>query len=213
MSEQISLKQVETSAFRSAFDDGLWDVFLGCFVLMFALAPLLSERLGDFWSSMVFLPFWGLVYLVIWLVRRYVVTPRIGVVRFGRARKARLTRFSVAMVAINVFALILGLIAAANIGRFSGQVTAVVFGMIFLIAFSLMAYFLDVGRLYVYGLMMGVTPFAGEWLFVRGYASHHGYPVVFGIAAGVMIAVGLVLFLRLLRDNPLPADGFGPEGA
>jgi hypothetical protein len=36
-------------------------------------------------------------------------------------------------------------------------------------------------------------------LWLRGLAVHHGWPVTFGLAGGVMIAVGLVVFIRLLR--------------
>ena len=108
MTGQISLKEAETKAFRTKTDDGLWDVLLGCFFLMFAIAPLLSTHLGDFWSSVVFLPFWGLVYLTILLVRKYVVTPRVGVVNFGQRRKTRLMKFSIVLIIANAVALILG---------------------------------------------------------------------------------------------------------
>jgi hypothetical protein len=78
MQNPISLKSAESKAFQLSFADGLWDVFIGCMFLNFAVAPFLSETMGDFWSSAIFLPFWGLVYLAIWLTRKYVVAPRIG---------------------------------------------------------------------------------------------------------------------------------------
>ena len=68
MSQKISLKAAERKAFRTTYNDGLVDIFLGCFFLMFVIAPYLSASLGDFWSSAVFLPFWALVYLAIWLI-------------------------------------------------------------------------------------------------------------------------------------------------
>jgi len=40
----------------------------------------------------------------------------------------------------------------------------------------------------------------------RGYATHHGFPITFGTSAGIMILVGLVIFVRLLRDNPIPIE-------
>jgi len=55
MSTPISLKDAERKAFQSTFADGLWDVFIGCsFPLQLTIAPLLSHRMGDFWSSAVF---------------------------------------------------------------------------------------------------------------------------------------------------------------
>jgi hypothetical protein len=204
MSKQISLKEAERKAFRTAYNDGLWDILLGCFLSMFAIAPFLSVKLGDFWSSAVFLPFWGLVYLAVRAIRRTVVTPRIGVVEFGPVRRAKLTRFTLVMLAINIVAFILGIVAALNVGEISGEVTSIAFGMFLLAAFSLAGYLLDFVRLYIYGLLVGFSPLVGEWLWSHGYASHHGFPITFGTTAGIMIVVGLVLFIRLLHDNPLP---------
>jgi hypothetical protein len=213
MSHQISLKEAERKVFRATYNDGLWDIFLGCFFLMFAIAPYLSSSLGDFLSTLVFLPFWGLVYLVIWLLRKYVVTPRVGSVKYGRARKTKLVKFSVVMLIVNVIAFILGLIAAMNFGRIPGQMFTVIFGLILLIGFSIAAYFLDFNRLYIYGLLVGLSPLIGEWLWSQGYVTHHGFPVTFGITTGIMIFVGLVVFVRLLRDNPVPIEGIPSDEA
>lgn len=212
MSEPISLKEAERKAFRTATDDGLWDILLGCFFLMFAIAPLLSEGLGDFWSSVVFLPFWGLVYGTIVLIRKHVVAPRVGSVKFGPQRKSRLVKFTVVMLVVNLVALILGILALLNMGAFPGQAYGVTLGLILLIGFSLAAYFLDYSRLYVYGLLVGLAPLAGEQLYSQGYAAHHGFPLVYGISAGIMILTGLVVFIRLLRRYPLPSEEMPAEG-
>ena len=213
MSQTISLKEAERKAFRTTHSDGLWDIFLGCFFLMFVIAPYLSASLGDFWSSVVFLPFWGLVYLAIWLIRKYIVTPRIGLVKFGRARKTRLAKFTLVMLVVNILAFVLGLVAALNFGRVPGQMIGIILGMILLISFSLAAYFLDFGRLYFYGLLVGLSPPVGEWLWNLGYVMHHGFPVTFGITSGIMILFGLVVFIRLLVNNPVPVESTPTEGA
>jgi hypothetical protein len=212
MSRQISLKEAERRAFITRYNDGLWDIFLGCFFLMFVVAPYLSSTLGDFWSSAVFVPFLGLVLLVILLVRKHVVTPRVGVVvTFRPARTARLMKFNVVMLVVNVLAFILGIAAALSVGKVPGQLTSISFGLILLICFSIAAYFLEFKRLYAYGLLVGLSPLVGEWLWSSGYASHHGFPVTFGTATVVMILVGVVVFVRLLHNNPLPAEGI-PSG-
>ncbi len=203
MPKQISLKAAEQRVFRTAYNDGLWDIFLGCFFLMFAFAPLLSPTLGDFWSSAVFLPFLGLVFLVIWLMRKYVVTPRVGIVKFGQARKTKLMKFTALMLVVNVVAFILGTAAALNFGRVSGQIYSIMFGLIFLICFSIAGYFLDLSRLYIYGLVVGLSPLIGEWLYIHVNAAHHGFPITFGITAGIMILVGSIMFVRLLLNNPV----------
>jgi hypothetical protein len=213
MSQPISLKEAERKAFRTTYNDGLWDIFLGCFFLMFVIGPYLSPSLGDFWSSVVFLPFWGLVFLVLWLIRKYVVSPRIGVVKFGPARKAKLAKLSIVMLVVNVVALILGFVAAMRFESVPGQMILTIFGLLLLIGFSMAAYFLDFNRLYVYGLLVGLSPLVGEWLYSHGKAAHHGVPVTFGVSAGIMILAGLVVFVHLLRNNPAPLEGIPSEEA
>jgi hypothetical protein len=211
VSQKISLKEAERKAFRTTLNDGLVDIFLGCFLLMFVIGPYLSDSLGDFWASAVFLPFLALVYLAIWLIRRYVVTPRIGMVKFGQARKATLAKFTVVMLVIYVVALILGSVAALSFGSVPGQMISILFGLILLMGFSIAAYFLDFNRLYIYGLLVGLSPLIGEWLWTHGYATHHGFPITFGTSSGIMILVGLAVFIRLLHNNPLPIEGIPSE--
>jgi hypothetical protein len=213
MSQKISLKEAERKAFRATYNDGLWDILLGCVFLMFVIAPFLSPSLGDYWSSVVFLPFWGLVFLGIRLIRKHVVTPRVGVVNFGLSRKTKLAKFTVVMLAVNVIAFILGLFAALSFGKVPGQIYSIILGMMLLIGFSIAAYFLDFNRLYIYGLLVGFSPLVGEWLWTQGYATHHGFPITFGTAAGIMILVGLSVFVRLLRDHPVPREGIPFEEA
>jgi hypothetical protein len=205
MSQEISLKKAERKVLATAVQDGLWDIFIGCFVLMFAIAPSLSTMLGDFWSSAVFLPFWALVYLVISLVRRHVVKPRIGVVRFGPSQKSRLARTGAIVFAVNVIGLILGFLA----WRFSdrpGWMILTPFALLMLTLFSVAAHHLDYARLYLYGVLMALSPLVGEWLWLHMGVSHHGFPITFGTTAGIMIAIGLIKFALLLRDHPLPIE-------
>ncbi len=205
------LKAAERRAFRTAVDHGLWDVFLASVVAMLAIAPLLSGTMGDFWSSAIFLPVYGGVYLAIRLIRERVVVPRVGLVRFGPYRKRRLRGFTVVMLIFNVVAALLGIIAFIAVERGMGEpFIPIVFSLIVLVGFSLAAYFLEIPRLFLYGILLAAGSLIGEWLFRRGYVSHHGYPVVAGITAGVIAAVGLIKFALLVRSHGPVGDGPSP---
>jgi len=183
--------------------DGLWDVFIGCFVLEFAIAPLLSKSLGDFWSSFIFLPFLGLVYLVIRLIRKNVIAPRIGSVELGKPRQKKLRKLSIVMVVINLVILLLGLVAYLVFDRFSnGILMGTLLGIFIMVGFSAAAYYLEYPRLFIYGSLLMIAPLVGEWLYKFQGASHHGFPVVFGFSSGFMIMAGLVTFARLLKNHP-----------
>lgn len=210
MKDPINLKSAERRAFQTTFEDGLWDVFIGCFALEFAIAPLLSGSLGDFWSSAIFLPFWGIAYLAIWLARKYVVAPRVGKALFGKTRMNRLRRFTIILVVVNVVLFVLGLLASfAFGGAANGESNSLrnllpgLLGLFLLVGFSVAAYLLDFPRLYLYGALLFIaTPF-GEWLYRYHGAAHHGFPIAFGITAAIMIVTGLGLFVRLIINNPI----------
>lgn len=203
MQEQINLKSAERKAFQTTVADGLWDVFIGCFLLELAVAPFLSKYLGDFWSSAVFLPFFGLVYLVIHLVRKNVVAPRVGTFVYGKPRQKRLMVFTSLMVVLNLVIFSLGLVAYYFFDRAStGLMMGAVLGVSIMAIFSAAAYFLDYPRFYLYGSMIMLGPLLGEWLYSNHGASHHGFPIVFGFSAGLMIVVGLITFSRLLKNHP-----------
>jgi MFS family permease len=211
MSQHISLKRTEQKVFASAFGDGLWDILIGCVVLMFAVAPFLSPSLGDFWSSAVFLPFWALAFLAAWLIRKHVVRPRIGVVRFGPWRKARLIRFLLVALVLYVISFVLGLFSALSFGALPGWVYPASFSLIVLSTFSLAAAFLRFTWLYVYGALIAFSPLAGQWLYVHLGVPHHGYPVAFGISAGLPLLVGLAKLIHLVRAYPISNHGPHPE--
>lgn len=202
MERQVDLKELERKVWTSFYKDGLADIFLGCMLLMLVLAPILSRMgLGDFWSSAVFIPFLTIIYILIVLLRKHVVVPRIGLVSFGMARKKRLIKFNILMLVVLSAGLILGFISFRG-STAQGWVHSLRFIAIVLIGFGLAGYFLGFVRLYIYGLLVALSFPIGEWLFSRFGVPHHGWPITFGITSSIIILTGVILFLRLLRENP-----------
>ena len=206
MSQKVSLKETEQRVFRFVYQDGLWDICIGSFVLVFAIAPFLSHSLGDFWSTAVFVPFWAIVFAVAWLVRKRVVVPRVGIVTFGSWRKARMLTFSVVVLVFGLISLVLGFLSAVFFDAVPGWVHAARFSFIILVGFSLAGYFTGFKRLYLYGLLIALAPLAGEWFYTHTNIPHHGYPVTFGLTAGIAICIGLVKFIQVVRNHPLPDE-------
>jgi hypothetical protein len=202
MEQKIDLKRLERKAWTSFYDDGLGDVFIGFIILMFAVAPFLNRMgLGDFWSSAVFIPLWVIIYALLVLLRKRVVIPRIGMVNFGQTRRKRLLKFNIVMFVVLSAGFILGLLSLRG-GVAQAWVHNLRFIAVILMCFGLAAYFLGFVRLYVYGILVALAIPVGEWLWLNKGVPHHGYPVTFGITAGVIIITGIVLFLRVLSNNP-----------
>jgi hypothetical protein len=204
------LRDLERRTFRAATDDGLLDIMMAAIVSMFAVAPLLSDPLGDFWSSAVFGPFWFAMYLAIRVVHKHVVAPRIGTVEPGTDRRRRLRRVTIVLFVVNAFALVIGVAAAFGLWAGWLDLTELVYpialGVAALIVFSMTAYALSVGRYAIYGLLVAAAPLGGEWLWRNDLAAHHGYPAGFGAVALIMVVTGIVRLTTLLRNHPLPRD-------
>lgn len=113
---------------------------------------------------------------------------------------------TVVMLVVNAAAFILGFVVATRTPVPQGSIVPFGMAMAILVGFSLASFFLGIPRVFFYGLILAVAPLAGEALWVRGYASHHGFPVVFGVCAVVIPVSGIVRFARFL-PRPQNADG------
>ena len=205
MSDNKTLKAVDRKIFKSYFEDGLLDMFLAAFFLMFTVVLFLSVPLGDFWGTMIFLPFLGVVYLVLRYIRRRVVIPRIGSVKWGEMRKKKLRTWTTIMLVINVIFLFLGVVSFFRPNA-SGYTVSIGFSVTMLILFTAAGYMLDFSFLYVYGILIALALPVGEWLYQNAGFSHHGWPVVFGTLSGIMFARGLYKFITLVKETPLQVE-------
>ena len=229
MTTNIDLKELERKAFRSTFQDGLWDIFLGLLLLNMGIGTRLGAMLGEtemspmsLLGSMVpLIAFAAVVLLAFWAGKKFITTPRIGLVKFGPQRKAKMKNFRAVLflsVLLGVIMLILGWAAFTGNGL-PWWVTEIplplyVWPLQTIIVFGLGAYFLDVTRFYAYGVLYGL-PFPLGILLVENtdLTVLGSMAITFGVAAGVMMLIGAVLFVRFLRKYPLPAEGPPLEGA
>lgn len=203
MSAQISLKDLEKNVFQKSFQDGLIDIQIGCLLVMFAVAPLLSTCLGDFWSSMIFLPFWAVIYLAVREIRKKIIQPRIGVVEYGKYRKTRQKKLALIILVFNLLVLTLGILSFFNFADLPMWIYPIRFSAMILVGFSLIGYMQEFPRLYFYGILIALAPLIGEFLYITFHVPHHGFPITFGITSLLIIFTGLGIFLRFLKEHPV----------
>ena len=220
MSEKINLKELERKAFRSTFQDGLWDIFLGFLLLNMGGSTLLGgSEMSPLWSMIVLTVFAGVVLLLFWAGKKFITTPRIGSVKFGAQRKSKLK--SVRLV-LFMSVLVGALMSIWGVGsRVAGvpyliaqvPLPAYVWAVQCVVVFSLAAYFMDVTRFYFYGVLYAL-PFPLGILLAENMdlAGASSMAITFGASGAVMVLVGAVLFARFLRRYPLPKDSPPVEG-
>jgi hypothetical protein len=219
MSQDISLKELERKAWRSVFQDGLWDLYLGTLLMALAILVLLAKtNMPEGRLMPIHLGLMGLAMLVLWAGKRLITVPRMGRVKFGPRGKARRRKASVLLaisVLVGVVVFVFTMLALKGNwpeGLPLRFIIPAVWAMNMLVLFSLGAYFLDYERLYLIGVLYALPVPVDFWLHeLTGV--NLGF-IAFAVPAAVILIMGLVVFVRFLRDYRPPAkEGPPAEGA
>jgi hypothetical protein len=203
MSTELNLKDLEKKAFRSFYQDGIWDIYFGACMLVLYLTSFMGGieskpikyglTLLMFTSASAFLIFG----------KKFITAPRLGRVKFGAER----TKRSWILIGVNLISLI---VLAGGITFLSRQDGGDVLiekshlwssiGLGVWIAFitSVMAYFLDFDRLYIYAVFYGGT-FTAVLLLDN--------PIVFLVTSLLILVPGFFIFSRFLAQTGVPDQG------
>ena len=214
MYDTLDLKELEKKAFRATYQDGLWDIYVGCVVLsMSVLAYADASEAYPFLRFGLFLAGLGISYLLFWAGKKYLTTPRLGQVKFGPHRQKRKSTLMIVLSGMLLLqvALLAGTIflwrnphIAASLGfTHSGDdlerlLVAITGALIIGLGTAIIAYFNDFGRGYYIAFILSLAVFSLIFF---------GQPIYL-IAAGLLIIVpGVILFIRFMREHPLPPAG------
>jgi len=206
---QINLKELERKAFRSTYQDGLWDIYFG--IIIICMSFFLYRPVTGYSPLNIFLMMasMGAAYALFWVGKRFITLPRMGQVKFGEKRARRKKTMMLilgAVVLIQVAFLGIQFIGwrnpefGATLNTFLQEKNAMdlavaTIGSLFVgPSMILIAYFIDFPRGYFIAVMMALA------VFLAVYLNQPIYPIFIGI----LIAVpGVVLFLRFLKKYPL----------
>jgi len=213
MNADIDLKQIEKKAWTTYFQDGLWDIFIGLFImgggLLLLMNILCPPSGGVSVSGLLYLGsnlIFGLGVLCVIACKRCITTPRIGRAKFSSAR-LRKQKFIVLVIAVLFFLYSPAFLIMISVFINSTVIFEVSLGMYVLqiIAIFAMGYFLDVWRFYLYGFLLAVAqlPFAGN-IYTNSFsdtarAANSALLIVLGSPA---LIIGLVLLIRFIRKYP-----------
>jgi hypothetical protein len=205
MVRNIDLQDVKANVFRSTFQDGLMELYLGLMLLSFGSGPVLDAlHLSENATLVVSVISVMVLVMGLVLLREYVVVPRRGRVRFGARRRRRQQRVALAIM-ISLYAAF-GILCAAGtahlpLGRWG---VLAIFGGIIVLPFWLCAHFLQIPRLYGYGALV----VAALWI---GHGLGSGLAALVA-AGGIMTGIGIVLFVRFVREHPIPPAAEAANG-
>lgn len=217
MNNALNLKELERKAFRSTYQDGLWDIYLGLIVACMGLFITRPEEGYGPWNLVWMTATFLVSYMLFWMGKRYITVPRLGQVTYGPARKKKGTTMAVVLgiiillqIAFVLFtvggwlnpdlgAKISAILPGGDIERLAVSAVASLFlGLPML----LVVYFMDFPRgLYIVVLMALAV-------FLMIYVNQPLYPLLLGL---LIILPGVALLIRFLRKYPLHRTG-GRDG-
>jgi hypothetical protein len=206
---QINLKELERKAFRSTYQDGLWDMYFGLIVICMSFFIYRPATGYSPLNILLMLASMVVAYTLFWAGKRFITLPRMGQVKFGEKRARRKKTMILVLgvvVLIQAALLVIQLVGwrnpefGAKLNAFLQEKNAMdlavaTLGSLFVgPSMILVAYFRDFTRGYFIAVMIALA------VFLMIYLNQPIYPIIIGI----LIAVpGVVLFLRFLQKYPL----------
>ncbi len=190
MTEDPSLKEIQRKVYLSFFQDGLWDIFLGLFILGWGLAILteLAYLVGAFFIS---------IYFTVWGVKKWLTYPRIGYARFSETSRRRITtRFLILGVAVLLAGVMAGVVWGIGARPqwladyfpliFNGMLAAIV---------CFVAYWARVNRFYLYAVLIFLGAVFHLWMAIRWEFGFIG-------AGGIIVLIGVGMLIMFIRKYP-----------
>ena len=216
MNTSLDLKEIEKRAFRSTYQDGLWDIYYGLIVIILSLV-LYRQAEGYGWLNLISgCAGYFFAYGLFRAAKRYITIPRLGQVVFGEIRKQKKRTMSIILgVFIFLQTLMVCLPLFGYLNADFGEKLGLLFGgsndlflvagiasLMVCISMAVIANFSDFLRGYAIAILMSLAVFLMIFL---------NQPV-FSILIGIMILLpGVMLLMRFLKRYPLAKNEAGHE--
>jgi hypothetical protein len=195
MVEDISLKEIQRKVYMSFFQDGLWDIFLGLFILGWGLAILieLGYLVGAFFIG---------IYFAIWGVKKRLTYPRIGYARFSETSRRRITaKFVILGVAVMLVGVIMTVLwGIGTRPQWLADYFPLIFNGILAAIVCFVAYWARVKRFYGYAVLIFLGAVFHLWLGTEWEFGFIG-------AGGIILLIGLGILIIFVRRYPKMVEG------
>jgi len=190
MIEDINLKEIQRKVYLTFFQDGLWDIFLGLFILGWGLSIL---------TEAAYLPgvsFLG-IYFAIWGIKKWLIYPRIGYVRFSASSRRRITaRFIIFLTVVLLLGITAGLVwGIGTRPQWLADYFPLIFNGMLAAIVCLAAYWARVNRFYLHAVLIFLGAVFHLWLGIRWEFGFIG-------AGGIIVLIGLGILIIFLRKYP-----------
>lgn len=203
----LDLKQLEQKAWRSTYEDGLWDIYYGLIVICMGFFIYRPESGYSAVNLILLLALMMGCYGLFRAGKRWITLPRMGQVQFGRARKKRKTTLAIflAIIVLAQVGFVLVQVFARQNPEIGAQINAFVkerddllvamIGALFVLpGMLLIAYFQDFPRGFYTAAVMSLAVFLMLWF---------NQPIYALLAGALLILPGLAFLARFIQKYPV----------
>ena len=192
MTEKIDLQKIENKAWKSFYaKDGLFDLFFGVMVFVGAIRTITD----NVWFTIVI--FIGI--LILPLGKRYITTPRLGRVKFSTERLGKQMKLF-SGIGITIVVIVLLFYTVIYPGNYPRIIASILIVALIVSVFSLVAYYLDHWRLFVYGVLIASQELI--WIsFGRTIGAY--FDLIIGC---IILFIGIFVLFSFLEKYPLPIE-------
>jgi len=209
MVKDIDLKTIEKNILKTAHQHGLFDILIGFIVGGMGFGPYFRELLPSPYKYFL----WPLILvivadLLIFIIIKYVIQPRTGIVKPGPSLKSIRKKLIVVVAVQLVIHLIFIILLLTGTGsgiHVEGIMFMLIIGFFFIPFFGIMAYLMKYSRLYLIGLLIWLAIFINELLY-DSIDYRIRFLISYGLIGSVIFLMGLVIFVRFLKKYQLPKE-------
>lgn len=190
MSKDGELKTIQRKVYLSFFQDGVWDIFLGFFIIAWGLSIL---------TEAAFLPgvsFLG-IYFSIWGIKRWLSYPRIGYVKFSSTSRRKITtRFLILGLAVFFLGVLAGILwGISTRPQWLADYFPLIFNGMLAAIVCFAAYWARVNRFYLHAVLIFLGAVFHQWLCIEWEFGFIG-------AGSIILLIGLGILVMFLRKYP-----------
>jgi hypothetical protein len=205
MEDNRDLKKIEKRIIGSYFNDGLWDIYGALILLGFGFTMVTG------WDYLILA--FAVVAVALLLLRRRIIIPRLGQVKFSIERQSKTKKSILIAVITGTFTMLLGavffVLYSTNtvpqwLDVWMGDYFLAAFGGVLALVIAIAAYLVGVWRYYIYAALTFVA-----YVIASILRPHDTEAIPIVMAGAIILIMGAIVLTRFLRKYPLPPQETG----
>jgi len=194
----IDTKKIQRKVYMTYFQDGVWDVVLGLFLLGWGFTVLFDLPWVPGATFVAF--FWLAIGL-----KQKITYPRIGYAKPAEQRKLMARIIIAGAVTLLLGIMVFLLVVSNGMPQFIHDYFELLFGTILAIVIGLIGYWWGIARWYGYAGLVFILAAFNQWLGLS-------FELSFIIPGGVILLYGITIFARFFCKYPKAStEGFDDD--